>query len=192
MVLNKKKARNHLLTEEIAVNLLELQTKIHEQNKAVGWWDNPRPFSTFSCLLHSELSEAMEGDRKNLMDDHLPEYEMFWVELSGFAIRCMDWLGSKNHSDYNYCLNIDHPSRTHFLDAMHNQVSSASSLMCDPYYKHQSDPMDNIASSVECCVAYAKLNDVDLLKIMLEKVAYNLTRADHKRENRALSNGKKY
>ena len=25
------------------------------------------------CLMHSELSEAMEGLRKDLMDDHLPD-----------------------------------------------------------------------------------------------------------------------
>ena len=174
------------------MNLVELQNKIHKQNKSVGWWDVVRPFSTFACLFHSELSEAMEGDRKNLMDDHLPEYEMFWVEVADFAIRCMDWLGSKNHDDYNHCLNINHPTRLHFLNMMHIQVSSCAGLIIDPYYKNHSDPIDKIASAVECCIVYAGEHGVDLKKIILEKVEYNLTRDDHKRENRAKSDGKKY
>ena len=63
------------------MNLIELQNKIHQQNVDMGWWDDPRPFSTFVCLFHSELSEAMEGDRKGLTDDHLPQYPMFWVQM---------------------------------------------------------------------------------------------------------------
>ena len=34
------------------------------------------------CLIHSELSEAMEGERKNLMDDHLPDRPMAEVEMA--------------------------------------------------------------------------------------------------------------
>ena len=72
-------------------NLIELQNKIHAQNIQLGWWDNPRPFSTQVCLFHSELSEAMEGDRKNLMDDHLKQYPMVAVEIADFVIRVLVW-----------------------------------------------------------------------------------------------------
>jgi hypothetical protein len=42
------------------------------------------------CLIHSEISEAMEGYRKNLMDDHLPHRPMIEVELADAMIRIGD------------------------------------------------------------------------------------------------------
>ena len=45
------------------------------------------------CLMHSELSEAMEGERKNLMDDHLPHRPMVEVEMADTVIRIMDYCG---------------------------------------------------------------------------------------------------
>jgi len=45
---------------------------------------------------HSEVSEAMEGARKNLMDDHLPERPMLEVELADAVIRIMDLAGGLN------------------------------------------------------------------------------------------------
>jgi len=45
------------------------------------------------CLIHSELSEAMEGERKNLMDDHLHNRPMAEVEMADAVIRIMDYCG---------------------------------------------------------------------------------------------------
>ncbi len=66
---------------------------IHAQNKQMGWWDNPREIGTLLCLVHSEVSEAMEGARKNLMDDHLPHRLMLEVELADAVIRILDIAG---------------------------------------------------------------------------------------------------
>ena len=66
------------------------------------WWvgkdgsdirDNPLNFSNKLCLIHSEISEAMEGDRKNKMDDHLPHRPMREVELADALIRIFDLAG---------------------------------------------------------------------------------------------------
>lgn len=46
------------------------------------------------CLMHSELSEAMEGERKNLMDDKLPHRRMAEVELVDALIRIFDYAGA--------------------------------------------------------------------------------------------------
>lgn len=48
------------------------------------------------CLSHSELSEAMEGHRKGLMDDKLPHRTMLEVELSDCIIRICDLAGALN------------------------------------------------------------------------------------------------
>lgn len=46
------------------------------------------------CLVHSEISEAMEGHRKGLMDDKLPHRPMIEVELADAVIRIADLAGA--------------------------------------------------------------------------------------------------
>ena len=60
-----------------------------------GWWDDEklRDVPRLLMLCVSELSEAMEGDRKNLMDDHLPGRKMIEVELADALIRIFDMAG---------------------------------------------------------------------------------------------------
>jgi NTP pyrophosphatase (non-canonical NTP hydrolase) len=48
------------------------------------------------CLTHSEVSEGMEGHRKNLMDDKLPHRSMLEVELADAVIRIADLCGALN------------------------------------------------------------------------------------------------
>lgn len=46
------------------------------------------------CLIHSEISEAMEGHRKGLQDDKLPHRLMIEVELADAVIRIADLAGA--------------------------------------------------------------------------------------------------
>lgn len=48
------------------------------------------------ALIHSEISEALEGLREDLKDDHLPQYHMFAVELADAIIRILDLAGAFN------------------------------------------------------------------------------------------------
>lgn len=50
--------------------------------------------ATKLCLIHSEISEAMEGARKGLQDDHLPHRSMIEVELADALIRIFDLGGA--------------------------------------------------------------------------------------------------
>lgn len=65
-----------------------------------GWWHDletgqplQRNKGEMLCLIHSEVSEAMEGERKNLMDDKLPHRPMAEVELADAVIRICDYAG---------------------------------------------------------------------------------------------------
>ena len=81
------------------------------------------------ALIHSEISEATEGFRKDLPDDKLPHRKMAEVELADAVIRIFDLAGAM---------------------------------------------------------------DMDLGAALVEKMAFNATRADHKPENRAAEGGKKF
>ncbi|KQR95195.1 hypothetical protein ASG01_04910 [Chryseobacterium sp. Leaf180] len=48
-------------------------------------------------LIHSEVSEALEGERKGLMDSHLPHRPMPEVEMADAIIRIMDYCGRWNY-----------------------------------------------------------------------------------------------
>ncbi|AUR96509.1 coil containing protein [Vibrio phage 1.225.O._10N.261.48.B7] len=171
--------------QERKMNLVELQNKIHAQNKELGWWNEERPFSTFVCLFHSELSEAMEGDRKDLMDDKLPKYPMFQVELADFVIRCLDWLGAKGNIDFDR--SITDPEGCDACEAiatLHSLVSCA--------YDERELAVEHLVDAVNFSFILAMDMNFDLDKIILEKVEYNKHRPDHKLENRAKEGGKKY
>lgn len=101
-----------------------------------GWWSDPatgewkdRNDGEMIALMHSELSEALEGLRKDLMDDHLPHRKQVEMELADTLVRIFDYAGARG---------------------------------------------------------------LDLGGAVIEKLAYNQRRADHKLENRNKADGKKF
>lgn len=95
----------------------KLQEECFGASRKSGWWDHKatgldlvevirNPSSPIEkllagalvaqklCLSHSEISEALEGDRKNLMDDKLPHRKMVEVEIADAIIRLFDLGGA--------------------------------------------------------------------------------------------------
>ena len=71
-------------------------TEIHRISREAGWWDakpTPELIATKFALIHSEVSEAFEGFRKDAMDDHLPHRAAVEVELTDTLIRIFDLAG---------------------------------------------------------------------------------------------------
>jgi len=69
-----------------------------------GWWHSvytgemlDRNRGELLCLVHSEISEAMEGERKSKQDDKLPHRPMPEVELADALIRIGDYCGGFNY-----------------------------------------------------------------------------------------------
>lgn len=80
-----------------AGNLNHYAAAVHAANEK--WWQDPttglpikRNRGELLALVHSEVSEALEGERKNLMDDKLPQYPMAQVECVDAIIRLLDYL----------------------------------------------------------------------------------------------------
>jgi NTP pyrophosphatase (non-canonical NTP hydrolase) len=80
--------------------LAKLVQDIFARNLAAGWWSDlatgerkDRNVAEMLALVHSEVSEALEGWRKGLMDDHLPSRRMLEVELADVVVRVCDMAG---------------------------------------------------------------------------------------------------
>lgn len=81
-----------------------LQGICHSASTRAGWWndlrtgepiiDRPHVVGEKLMLIVSEVAEAMEGDRKGLMDDKLPHRKMIEVELADAVIRICDLAGA--------------------------------------------------------------------------------------------------
>lgn len=83
------------------MNLVKMSQRINKLNEK--WWFDietgqplKRNVGELLMLCVSELAEAMEGDRKDLMDDKLPQYKMFDVEIADTFIRLFDICGARN------------------------------------------------------------------------------------------------
>ncbi|WP_073013520.1 MazG nucleotide pyrophosphohydrolase domain-containing protein [Virgibacillus chiguensis] len=67
----------------------QLCADAYEIAKSKGWHDEQRETGTLLALIHSEVSEALEADRKG-------NQENFEEELADVCIRIFDLCGSKN------------------------------------------------------------------------------------------------
>lgn len=168
-----------------------LSEAIHQDCINAGWW-KPYPnkidrFETAMMLAISELSEALEGHRKDLMDDHLPHRKMFEAELADTAIRLLDSADAWGIS-FDGCAPYIRYAVIHFKSLpiphqLYFTCRSATHLVhrsavCQTFYR---------------VIAMALLHDIDLPLIIQEKRAYNADRPDHKLENRENEkHGKKY
>lgn len=75
--------------------LNSLARELHDESP---WWHDletgeplNRNKGELLMLIVSEVAEAMEGERKDLMDDHLPHRKMAEVELADAVIRILDY-----------------------------------------------------------------------------------------------------
>lgn len=170
-----------------------LAKEIFNQNKEKGWWDDMnRPIFQTLQLVSTEIAEATEGERKNLMDTHLPYRIMGEVELADAAIRLLDLAGRYNwtiitHEEEYTLYNSETIAEKHFCC---NIALARLGMTCYAFgtakgsyqYSVLLNTIDKIA---EDC-------GYDLWKALEEKLEYNKHRKDHTREARAQENGKSF
>ena len=61
--------------------------EVHELAKSKGWWEEERSIPELLCLIHSEISEALEGYRMRIPDG---ERGCIGEELADAVIRIWD------------------------------------------------------------------------------------------------------
>ena len=79
------------------MNLNDWSRFCYTRSDAAGWWESTEDekfqIGTKFALIHSEVSEAFEGYRKDAMDSHLPNRKAVEVELADVLIRVFDLAG---------------------------------------------------------------------------------------------------
>lgn len=193
----------------------ELRDAIYNHNVKAGWWDEPvRPDGTTIALIHSEVTESWLGLKNNdRQDDHLPQYKNAVVELGDAVIRILDFFGHKKW-DVEEALTIVYAmGREVNLDTLqlnadyycdiHAQISLALEGVRKNQYMELISPTETDPGYGFPVAAFELAIALDMIYACREwgwpletaigdKRAYNANRADHKRENRAKDNGKKF
>jgi NTP pyrophosphatase (non-canonical NTP hydrolase) len=83
------------LNTHVQATFNSLQQQVFEAMQANGFWDGVQDNTAAKiALIHSELSEALEADRKGIeADDKIPEFSGLEAELADTVIRILDLAG---------------------------------------------------------------------------------------------------
>lgn len=174
--------------------LNELAKSIYAQNVSVGWWDDEPCIYSKIQLIVTEIAEATEGERKDLMDDHLPHRKMGEVELADTLIRTLDLgehLGLKIVDDEYMSWANEADAAKHHLLLVECVINfyQAFRLMHGEGKERINNQYSLLCNSI---IHVSKVLGYEIFDALKEKLEYNMCRADHRRENRAKANGKKF
>lgn len=169
----------------------KLAKEIYNNNVSAGWWNGDVCIYEKMQLISTEIAEATEGERKDLMDDHLPHRKMAEVELADALIRTLD-LGGRLGFLYRDEFAIPHGfvSLRNSIGMQHLGLNMRVSKLATDYWL--GSPSTIYSSLIASIVKCAEINGYDIEVAMFEKLEYNKTRSDHKVENRNKTNGKKF
>ncbi len=190
------------------MNLNQMAAEVHAAN--AKWWIDletgerlDRNRGEMLMLMVSEVSEAMEGERKGLMDDKLPHRRMAEVEMADVMIRALDYAGGWGYALHDHVdlllMHEDH----RFWNAVRPTSNRAEALLeivklileiagCEERGVDPAVTGDWLSSLIAACWVYCSIFGYSLMGAYRDKMAFNAVREDHPAEARKLAGGKKW
>lgn len=103
VIRHEEEMARHYTEQQVGAALAVMSTAVIPQinmlaeqlaaaSHAKGFWTSDNTGEKIA-LMHSELSEALEADRKNLASDHIPEFSGVEEELADCMLRILDFAG---------------------------------------------------------------------------------------------------
>lgn len=184
-------------------SLAEFCHDFHQKNIQRGWWKKdengqtiPRNYGELIALKHSELSECWFGWKEDIEDDHLPQFDMYKVELADCAIRLFDTLGYMGATQELF----EELERSTDFSSFSAKTLAESLLDFHLYLTHalehirKSRVVEARRSLATCLVAIMTwaAADFDIYEVIFAKDAYNAVRVDHTLAHRAADGGKAF
>jgi len=180
----------------------DLALKIHVQNVLAGWWPDHSNLLTKVQLVLTEIAEATEGVRKDLMDDHLTHRKMEEVELADTLIRVLDiggfcgfdYVGSTTFEDVEneVIANLDHPAALHFIISAHATAFGCIFTTTVGVEESLERHNDLYSRLIDIILIISNIRQFDIITATEEKLEYNKHRNDHKLAVRQAEGGKKF
>lgn len=160
------------------MNLNELSSVVHKAN--MKWWQDPvtgqpiqRNKGELLALIHSEISEALEGERKSKGSD---------------CIHC----GSNRTKHKGLDLDAGHIWLCLACQQEYVGPQPKKVFLMDDKLPHRKMAEVELVDAIIRILDYAGAFGYDLQGAFGEKMAYNATREDHKHEARVIAGGKQF
>lgn len=184
-------------------SLSELCHDFHQKNIQRGWWKKgengqtiARNFGELIALKHSELSECWFGWKEEIEDDHLPQFDMYKVELADCCIRLFDTLGYMGVTQELF----EELGRNTDFSSFSARPLDTALLDFHLYLTHALEHIRkgrlvearrSLATCLSAILHWAQ-DEFDIYEVIFAKDAYNAVRVDHTLAHRAAEGGKAF
>lgn len=184
----------------------------HGQAVEAGWWLDiksgeaaERNKGEMYALIHSEVSEAIEGFELSSDDEHIPHMLSEEVEMADVLIRIFDYCGgfglrvdqAEINRDMFQLIDVSNDLSGKYKASA--QINKAISAAFEGLRKNLKDDKSvftveevNLAKAIHLVFEYSERFYLDVKKAIRLKLEVNSVREDHKMSNRLKEGGKKF
>jgi len=167
----------------------DLAVQIHKDNKAKGFWPadvSTRNIGEALCLVHSELSEAIQAVVEDERDDKLTQYAAFDVEIVDAMIRLLDLSGAFHINFNEYEMSAFSPGRFTGIDTDIAEVRLALDAALEAHRKSTVIPQGMYQGMLEwqhqivwafgILVGICEKYGIDYDDVLRDKILFNRSR----------------